>query len=740
MFHSCHFANGLVRVDGPRHAHSVPVERGKNTVFKAGWSRSTPLMSTPPRANAPSGRDHVFPLACLVAVAIISSLNSFAGAWVFDDLPAIRDNPSLRAPWSLAEILHPFVDGGTTVSGRPVVNLSFALSQIIGGGEIGAFHATNLLIHLLAGLLLYGVGRRTFHQPVLARRYGKVAAPLALAVASIWLAHPLQTESVTYIVQRAESLAGLWYLLVLYGFIRSTEMPAGGSDRPSLPGGEGERDDRKHPSTLFWQTLSFVACLLGMATKEVMVTAPLVVLLYDLTFVSGTLAEAWRRRRGYYLALAATWLLLAGLLAGNAGRGGTAGFGAGVGAWTYLLTQCRAIVMYLKLVIWPAPLVFDYGTGTVGGLGEVWPQALFLVGLAGATLWALVKRPVWGFLGACFLALLAPSSSVVPVATQTMAEHRMYLALVVPVLVVVLGLWRLAGRWSQVVAGLLVLGCVGLTLRRNEDYRSPERLWTDTAAKNPASWRAHHELGLTLVTLKRNEEALPQFRKAIQLEPGKAEPHFSLGVALASLGRRDEAKAEYEAVLRLDPAQADARINLGNILLDEGRGVEAEVQFRAAIRSRPDYGPGHNNLANVLLRQDRPAEAMGPAREAVRLGPADGIAHYNLGNALAGTGQWPAAATEYEATLRLLPDFAEAHNNLGNVQRLLGRLPEARGQYEDALRLNPEFVEARRNLAQVLARAGRVGEAVAHYEILVQLRPGDAAIRGELDRLRDQAR
>ena len=673
-------------------------------------------------------RDFVIPLGVLVAAATIAYHNSLGGAWVFDDLPAIRDNPSLRAPWSWREILWPAIDGGATVSGRPVVNLSFALNRLIGGSAVWGYHVTNLVIHALAGLLLFGVVRRTLQNYVSAGIYADAARPLGLAVATIWLVHPLQTEAVTYMVQRAESLMGLWYLLTLYGFIRGTEELAVG------------RDQRSRRTAYVWQTISFFACLLGMATKEVMVTAPLVVMLYDRTFVAGSFRGAWQQRRGYYLGLAATWLLLAGLLAGGSGRGGTAGFGVGVTASAYALTQCRAVVLYLKLVIWPHPLVFDYGTRTVGSLNEVWPQAGLLLWLGGATVWALLRRPVWGFLGFSFFVLLAPSSSVMPVATQTMAEHRMYLSLAVAVVLIVLGLYRLAGRGSFAVGGLLVLGCGWLTVQRNEDYRTGERLWTDTVAKNPANGRAHHELGLTLMAMGRAEEALPRFREAIPLQPKNAEPHFSLGVALAGLGRREEAIIEYEQALRLDPAHADARNNLGNILLDEGRSSEAEAQFRAEIRVRPDYAPGYNNLANVLLQLGRPSEAVPAAQEAVRLDSTYMTARYNLGNAFAGTRQWPAAAAEYEAALRLQPDFAEAHNNLGNVHLVLGRLPEARGQYEEALRLNPDFVEARRNLAQVLVRSGRPGEAIKQYEILVQLRPAEPEIRGELERLRDKMR
>lgn len=722
----------------------MPVDAHKNTVFNARISRSTPLVSTPPRANAPFRRVFLVPLACLGALAIISYHNSFRGVWVFDDVPAILENPSLRAPWSLGEILQPSIAGGATVSGRPVLNLSFALNQIIGGPEVWGYHATNLLIHLLAGLLLFGVVRRTCLQPAAAGRYAAVAWPLSLTVAAIWLVHPLQTESVTYIVQRAESLMGLWYLLTLYGFIRGAAAE-GKSRSPSTSSGHSSParmacHERRPKAGVEWYLVSGAACLLGMATKEVMVSAPLVVLLYDRTYVAGSLWEAWRRRRGYYLSLAATWLLLAGLLARGAGRGGTAGFGAGVTGWHYALTQCRALVHYLRLVVWPDPLVFDYGTGTVSSLVEVWPQALLLLGLAGATLWALWRRPVWGFLGTSFFVILAPSSSVVPVASQTMAEHRMYLPLAIAVGLIVLGLHRLAGRGGLVIGGLLALGSGWLTVQRNEDYHSARRLWADTVAKYPANGRAHHELGKALFEQGRPEEALTYYQTAIRLQPGVPEPHYNCGLTLSALGRPAEAVEQYRAALRLQPEYADAHNNLGTVLLAQGRPAEAEVEFQAAVRIKPNYAKGYSNLANVLLELGRPAEAVAPAQTAVRLDPAFVTARYNLGNALAETGQWPEAATEYAGALHLQPDFPEGHNNLGNVLLQLGRVAEAIAHYEAAVRLKPDYVDPRRNLAHVLVQLNRPGEAIRHYELLAQLQPGDPEIRSELERLREQLR
>jgi tetratricopeptide (TPR) repeat protein len=680
----------------------------------------------------------------LILATLAVYQNSFAGPFVFDDVPAIAGNPSIRQLWPVSGVLAPGLDGGLTVSGRPLVNLSLAINYALGGDTVWGYHLFNLLVHVLAGLALFGIARRTWLQPRLAARFGTAAFPLGLLVAVIWLLHPLQTESVTYVVQRAESLMGLCYLMTLYGFIRSTESHSK-KGSPSTGSGHSPPEGmvchaRRPQAGVEWLWLSFVACLLGMAAKEVMVSAPLLVFLYDRTFVAGSFTEAWRRRWRYYLGLAGTWLLLAWLVAGTTGRGGTAGFGTVVGPWSYLLTQCQAIMHYLWLVIWPQPLVFDYGTATVGQLGEVWPQALLLVTLAAGTLWAVARRPGWGFAGACFFLILGPSSSLVPVASQTMAEHRMYLPLIVPVMLTVGGLYVWLGRRSFLVCGVLAAGCGGLTLLRNADYRSELALWTDTVAKRPTNGRAHNNLGKAVFATGRPAEAVAHYQAAIRLQPAAPEPYYNLGLALARLNRSDEAINHYQAALRRQPKYPEAHNNLGNSLLATGRRDEAGAHYEEALRLKPGWAEAHSNLANVRLELGRTTEAIQHGEEAVRLDPGYAEGYYNLGNALAQAGRLPVALTHYEAALRLRPDYADVANNLGNVLVELGRLPEAIARYEQALQLKPDYADPHRNLAAVLAHLGRGPEAIAHLRVLVQLRPEDQDAREELARLQALAR
>lgn len=607
----------------------------------------------------------------LVLAALVAYHNSFSVPFIYDDSAAITDNPTIRHLWPLWPALSP--PPGLTTSGRPIVNLSLAINYAFGGPNVWGYHAFNLTIHILAGLTLFGLVRRTLLRspvgglrraglPVADQKAGAMTASaatssiaLAFTVALIWTLHPLQTAAVTYTVQRAESLMGLFYLLTLYCFIRGVDSNSSDT-RPRFSGS--------------WFPASFLCCLLGMATKEVMVSAPLMVLLYDRTFVAGSFRGAWRKRRRLYLGLAATWLLLGCLVAGTGGnRNGSAGFGGGVSWWIYALTQFPAIAHYLWLSLWPHPLVFDYGRALVTPGVSIIPYALVIAVLVVGTIAGLRRWPVIGFAGLWFFAILAPSSSIVPVATETMAEHRMYLPLAAVAVLLVLGGFALAGRRSLplLLAFAILLGF--LTLRRNEDYSSALAIWSDTVAKSPGNARAQNQLGFELLQAGRNSEALQPLEEAVQLEPADAEAHRNLGVVLDKMGRVIEAAGQYEEALRL----------------------------------KPDYADAHNSLGNTLARQGRILEAIGHYEEALRLNPKNAFTHNNLGLAFARTERMAEAMGQFQEAVRLKPDYADAHHNLGNALANLGQVPEAIGQLEEALRLNPNDEPASVELARLRA-------------------------------------
>jgi len=688
--------------------------------------RNSPLLN--PRKLSP---------LVVIAAALLAYHNSFTGAFLIDDTGSISENATIRHLWPIWQCLSPPHRGGLTVEGRPLINLSLAINYALGGYNVWGYHALNLTVHILAGLTLLGIVRRTLLQPALRGRLGAAANELALATAVLWTVHPLQTESVTYIIQRAESIMGLFYLLTLYCFIRGA-----GSQRAPL-----------------WYGLSVCACALGMASKEVMVSAPVMVMLYDRAFLSDSFRKAWRRRWLLYLGLSTTWILL-GFLVVSAGSFGFTSANARLMQltwWEYLATQPAVILHYLRLCVWPSPLCSDHGWPIASTWMSILPPTAVVAILLAATAWAWRRHPSWGFVGAWFFLILAPSSSFIPL-QDLIHEHRMYLPLAAVVSLVVMGLYSAAGRHSSAVFVAAAIGLGGLTWRRNLDYRNEITIRTDAVTKFPDDPVSHYNLGVTLAELDRVPEAIRQYERALQIKPGFAWAHYNLGIALMRVGRVRDAIAQYEQAVRLTANTAEARWHLGNALREAGKVTEAIGQYELALRLKPDFAQAHNNLGvalaqtgqlqeatehyeraaqldpgladarsnlgTILLHEGRLQAAIGQYERALRIEPDNAQAHFNLGVALEQAGKQDEAIHQYQQALRINPDFAQAHDDLGNTLFEAGQLEAAIEQYRQALRVDPDYADAHNNLGGALLRLGRVEEAIGHFQEAVRIVPG----------------
>jgi tetratricopeptide (TPR) repeat protein len=590
------------------------------------------------------------PIAGLVVLAVAAYINSFRGPFILDDQSSIVHNPSLSKIWPLWEPLISPATGGTR--GRPVANLTFAVNHWFGGLEVEGYHVVNLCIHVLAGLALFGILRRTFKNPLMSPRIASAAPSLAFAVSALWLVHPLATESVDYLSQRTESLMGLCYLVTLYCVIR-------GSETSSLR---------------IWYLLAVVTSFLGMASKEVMVTAPFVILVYDRTFIGGSFAAALRQRWRLYLGLAAGCLLLGFLMVGLGSRG--AGLGLGVSPTAYALCESRVLLHYLRLSVWPYPLIFDYGTDLGPGAGAAAPFVLIIVALAAGTLIFMRYRPALGFAGFWFLAILAPTSSFIPVALQPMAENRMYLSLIAVIAVAATAVYLLMGRWSGVALAAAVLFLGWMTHERNADYQSAIRIWSDTVARRPQNARAHGNLGNALIEGNQTDLGMSELREALRLSPDDADSNLDLGVALGNQGRFAEAYPCVQNALATNPSIPEAHFDLGWLDAKTGREAEALDQYAQAIALRPGYADAHCNIADLLVKSGRYGEAVVHYKAALEVGLPTPELYFNEAYAQARTGHLADSVVNYKRALELRPSYAQARHNLEVLESVLKKSPD----------------------------------------------------------------
>jgi tetratricopeptide (TPR) repeat protein len=651
----------------------------------------------------------------LIAASAAVFANSLSNPFVYDDHLTIVENPHIAHAWSLSHMLATTPPSPT--AGRPLVAFSFAVNFALGELDPWGYHLVNLGIHLVGALLLFGIVRRTLATQTYWTAARHAADPLGFACALIWLVHPLQTEVVDYVTQRTESAMGAFYLLTLYGAMRAMQ--------------EEARRGR-------WTALAVVACALGMACKEPMVTAPIMVLLYDTVFRAGSIVGALRRRGGFYFGLASTWAVLA-ILVSYAPRAGSAGFSTDISAATYLMSQAVIVARYVGLAVWPNELVLDYGAVQPVLLRDVLPAAvLVLAGLGAVVVLWRQSRPL-AFLGTWFFVTLAPSSSILPIATEVGAERRMYLPLAALVVLAVLAAFRLLKRLeaarvapAPVAAAAtltIVCGLLGnLAMRRNAEYRSEEGIWRTVIERRPHG-RAHQNLGVILRGQGRRDEALAHFRQAVRDSP---EAQYSLGLELQTRGEHHEAIAAFREFLerRHDDLNAPRAYGaLGQSLLATGRAEEAAAAFRETIRMWPADPGARVGLAQAAVRRERFDEAVEAYREYLRLVPNDPGAHVNLGNALTRQGRDDDAVAEFRQAVRLSPNDASMRLRLGNALVSAGDLAAAVAQYRQGLELAPDSVPLHNVLAQALAGQGRISEAIEQFERSLALDPDNPMTR-----------
>ncbi len=602
----------------------------------------------------------VVPPVLVILAGLIAYSNSFSGEFVLDDDKFVVNNPRIRTILPLSETMR---------GRRPIVDLSLAVNYAWEELEPSGYHVFNLTVHLLAGLTLLGVVRRTLSRPQFRKSVGRAAPWLAAVIAAMWVVHPLQTQSVTYIIQRGESMMGLFYLLTLYCVIRGAEATErAGSVRASV-----------------WCLAAVISCALGMGTKAVIVTAPVVVLLYDWIFLSRSLGQLLLRRWGLclYLGLVATWSVLgacgvAGGVLAPGDKSATVGFGyRGITPLTYLGTQLGVLTYYLRLSVWPNPLCLDFGWSVARHTGEIIVPGLVILAAAGGAVWALIRRPALGFVGLWFFAVLAPTSSFIPIKDPAF-EHRMYLSLAAVAACVVLGgyatLRRLLDRLSLtagtrtavtvVVAGTIIVGLTYGTIRRNADYHGDLEMWQDVIDKRPANARGHLGYGTALFARERTEESEAAFAEAVRLRPTYSDGHYNLGNALAKNQKLEDAVTAYQRSLRLNPRHAKCHYNLANTYKRLRRWDDAVAEYREAVRIDPEHISAHINLGNTLRVLSRVDEAIEAYHKAIEINPRYANAHYNLGRTLEQQGNLQAAAEEFRLAVQYDPAHDEAREAL----------------------------------------------------------------------------
>ena len=696
--------------------------------------------------------------AVICILGIIAYANSFDCSFHFDDAGNIIDNEAIRNIGDIGAIWG-------FLNRRFVAYLTFALNYRLHGLDVFGYHVANLAIHLAASIFVWWLALLFFTAPWDKDSvYRKHAHALALGCGLLFVSHPVQTQAVTYIVQRLASLSAMFYILSVCLYIKG-------------------RLARTQLRSMAFFTACALSALVGIFTKETVFTLPFALLAVEAFFLSREktpLTGILKNRRFLLTAIPFVLFLfiLPALLSFNyriifAAVPSQRSQDPQLTSAVYLMTQFRVLVTYIRLLIVPSGQNLDYDFPASRSLFEpaTFLSLLMLAALAVAAILSFRRYRVVSFGITWFFLTLSVESSVKPLG-NVIFEHRMYLPTAGFVIAAVGLVFHLVGKRSMRIGAVLILAIVlcntYLTYRRNIVWKDDLSLWSDTVAKSPNKSRPHLYLGLALGGAGRIQEAKEAYARALDIDPGYATAQLDMGnlfynegdfdsaitwfdkairaypdydKALRNLGRAyymkgiyDSARAVFEKSLELDPDNTDVYNNIGLSYYNEGRFDEAKEIFGRAIEIDPGYIEPYINMGNTLAREGKPEEAETYFRQALDIDPENAAVHLNLGNACFSLGRYDEAIVRYLEALRINPDIAGAETYLGMAYTALGRTGEAVGHLRKALAKRDTF-DARYLLGVILKDQGAHKEAFEHLSRAVELDPGNRDARARLDEL-----
>ena len=681
-----------------------------------------------------------------IALGFFLYSNTLESPFVFDDTRRILDNSDIRLQELSVDNLLNAAIGENSARSRPIGNISFALNYYFHKYELVGYHIVNIFIHILTGILLWLILKKTLSLESV-RADVSHGDWIALFAAMLWLVHPVQTQTVTYIVQRLTGLAAMFSLLSFLFYLKG-------------------RLTAKIGYRWAWFSGAVLGWFLALGCKQNAAMLPFFIFLYEWYFFHDLSSKWFKQNFKYMIIIVAVFLLVSFIFLGTkpierlalindyANKEFTIS--------ERVMTQFRVVVYYISLVFYPHPsrLNLDYDfplsyslTNPISTL----PALIILIGLIVLGIYLAKNRRLLSFCIFWFFGNLLIESSVIPLAL--IFEHRLYLpTMLLPLIPVILGYRYIKFVWLR--AGLLFLAVAVLsmwTYQRNQVWENDLTLWTDVVKKSPNKARPRVNLGRALADLDRLEEAKPHYlraleldpnmeeahynmglllleqakiteavgyyRKALQIKPNYDKAHLNLGVALEKLGKKDEAKQHYRIAFEINPNLLNAINNLAIVLLKEGKSDEAIEYFRKALRIDPNYVLARNNLGAELLKQGKTDEAREQLTAALSLDPNLPDAHYNMGVLARNQGKTVEAADHFRKALELNPKYDKAHNSLGLILIAQGKTNEAVDHFRAALQINPNSVDAHNNLGGELLNQGNIDEAREHFEAALELDP-----------------
>lgn len=606
--------------------------------------------------QAPVQRLKIFLLIAAISSAVYA--NSLSNSFHFDDQHYITANPYIRDLSNIPSFFKStrYSSFELTFTGhyRPLLVASYALNYAMGGLNPAGYHAVNLLFHVgsafLVFLILEAIAFSNF-LPLTSYFY------IALASALIFAVHPFNSEVVNYITARSSVMCSFFYLLAFYCWVKF----------------------RSKKSDYFY-LFSLLSFALAMLTKEIAITLPVMLFLYDLYFqkMAGQESPAYRFRPSgkkglrfqvsnlkhylpFLLLVAAPYLTYRLLFQGGIINSGNRDF------YSNLLTQPEVLLKYIQLMIVPAGLTIEHHIAQSATIYSIAVMAsLSAIILIMTTVYLLFRKGgewrILSFFILWFFITLLPTT-LIPL-NAILQENRGYLAGIgVPLFAGIL-IGRLPRRISTPFLLVVVSLCSIVTIQRNHIWKDEYTLWKDAVDKAPYSARAHDNLGLAYINRREHEKAIAEFNKTIELQPRYYLAYYNAGVVYQLLNRLDLARSSYETCLKINPQNFRAYYNLGILYKKEGELDKAVSAYENAISLDPRHPFVYNNLGVVFMEKREGDRAEQTFKRAAEIDPGYVSAYFNLGNLYYRTGRYNLAVEAYRTVLKLQPDNREAERML----------------------------------------------------------------------------
>lgn len=725
------------------------------------------------------------PAVSMLLISLLGFLiysNTYKVPFVFDDLLLIVNNDSIRN-------FHDLMDGWTYTRFTGVI--SFAINYRINGMNVMGYHLFNLAIHVMNAIMVFWLAALTLKAPFFKRSKiaslvsGKAVPLIALFTALFFIVHPVQTQAVTYTVQRFASLSTFFYLLALLLYVKWRSLPSEARDETGSAH-EDESGSKRTLARISLYALSLVSVVLAMNTKEIAFTLPLVLVLWEFSFQSGKI-----RRRILYLLpyLATLFLIPVRLLLSNNALFSGAGDTPVPSMIDYLFTQFRVIVTYLRLLLLPINQNLDYDYPVYNSFTNtnVWLSFIFLAMIFSAGIYLFIRSRKGGSAAPLRLAAfgifwffitISVESSFISIA-DVIFEHRLYLPSIgfflTAVTLLVMAAAYLKDRVPALEKGIVVgmVLCVGVlamaAYARNNVWSDPISLWYDTVQKSPLKARPHINLGTAYIArnqvdkgiheLKQAVELRPDYpigliglatayqmngrfteagqalQRALEIDPGSAEAHDHMGANYRAEKQIDKAIAEYQIAIEINPDNPNSYYNLGSIYSDMGQKDEAMKQYELAVQYKPDFADAHNNLGVGYASRGEFDMAIDEFMQVLTLEPDFAQVYNNLGLCYAAKGDLNQAEAEFRQAIDKKSDFTGAYLNLGNTYIDMNRYDDATGALQKAAQLDPKNFEAHRQLGNAYRLEGQKDKALAEYKAALAIKPGDEEVTNQVTML-----